>query len=228
MSSVETTAITVQKKTCPECGKKIIHLAHHVRRNHPKPKVVESIPDPVIELEISAPPTPALSTPPPSPPPLTPTPPPPAPIIKPTFATVAATNSDTPTPPPPASAFTVVTYKPKKPASPSTLPYTKVLDEKRVVRNVLKPHYTAMKGRKTEWNLLTQLWNIDPDLFQISKQHSTPSNPDSRITITIYKDQTHMKYSQYHLYLNPAAFGQVLYIDGNDCGESYKLIDFRA
>jgi len=226
--------VTVEKAVCPECGKHIMHLKAHMKRNHPVVKPKEAVPDLTIDLlapspeqlSIPAPvekpivaPEPEL----PEPVALPPTPPP-TPKARPSFAAVAASNSSS------SSAFTaVLPYKLPKRLSPLTLPSItgeRALDLDRLMKNVLKHWIPAAPGRKSEWALLCHLWESAPGRFQIKKQHISAGNPNPRVTVTIYRDHKCISYSQYHIYMDPSAFAQVLYIEGLDSGESYRLIEF--
>jgi len=223
MSTLVTkTVVTIEKETCPQCGKQIMHLKAHIRRNHPVEKPIEAAPvEKPIEKPIVAPaPEPEL----PEPVVLPPTPPP-TPKPKPSFAAVASNSSS-------SSAFTaVLPYKLPKRLSPLPLPSItaeRPLDVQRLMKNILKHWRPAVPGRKSEWALLCHLWESAPERFQISKQHISAMNPSPRVSVTIYRDHTHTSYSQYHIYMDPSAFAQVLYIEGHDCGESYRIIEFTG
>jgi ssDNA-binding Zn-finger/Zn-ribbon topoisomerase 1 len=242
--------VTVEKAVCPECGKHIMHLKAHMKRNHPVVKPKEAVPDLTIDLLAPSPeqveksiPAPVekpiekpIVAPPVAPEPELPEPvalpptPPPTPKPTPSFAavvtTVAASNSSC------SSAFTaVLPYKAPKRLSPLTLPSMtgeRPLDYDRFMKNVLRHRNVAMPGRKSEWALLCHLWQSAPEKFQISKQHISSANPNPRVTVTIYRDQSRVVYSQYHIYMNPSAFAQALYIEGHDCGEDYRVVEFTG
>jgi len=222
--------VTVEKAECPQCGKHIMHLKAHMKRNHPVEKPKEAAPvEKPIEKPIVAPPVA-----PPSPEPELPEPvalpptPPPSLKPKPSFAavvTTVASNSSC------SSAFTaILPYNAPKRLSPLTLPSMAVkrtLDYDRLMKNVFRhKNVCRSHGRKSEWALLCHLWQSAPEKFQVSDQHSTPSNPHPRVTVTIYRDHAHVIYSQYHIYMDPSAFAQALYVEGHDSGESYRVVEF--
>ena len=208
------------------CGKHIMHLKAHMKRNHPVEKPKEAAPvEKPIEKPIVAPPVAPPSPEPELPEPVA-LPPTPPPTPKPSFAAVASSNSSA------SSAFTaVLPYKIPKRLSPLPLPSItgeRTLDLERLMKNVLKHWRPAVPGRKSEWALLCHLWQSAPERFQIGKQHISAMNPSPRVSVTIYRDHTHVSYSQYHIYMDPSAFAQVLYIEGLDCGESYRIIEFTG
>jgi hypothetical protein len=140
--------------------------------------------------------------------------------------TAVASNSSS------SSAFSaVLPYKVPKRLSPLTLPSItgeKTLDLERLMKNILKHWIPSVPGRKSEWALLCHLWESAPERFQIKKQHISAMNPLPRVTVTIYRDHKRVSYSQYHVYMDPSAFAQVLYIEGLDSGESYRLVEFTG
>ena len=242
--------VTVEKAECPLCGKHIMHLKAHMKRNHPVEKPTEAAPvekhedaESIVhfppeatkllkeayttiiaqqKLIVAPAPEPEL----PEPVALPPTPPP-TPKARPSFAavvTAVASNSSS------SSAFTaVLPYKAPKRLSPLTLPSMtgeRPLDLERLMKNIFKHRNVARPGRKSEWALLCHLWQSAPEKFQISKQHISAGNPNPRVTVTIYRDQSRVVYSQYHIYMDPSAFGQALYIEGHCCGEDYTVIAF--
>lgn len=172
-------------------------VAPPVPAPEPELVVVEKTPEPEIVVVKE-------QTPPPSPPP-----------EKETFAAVAAKV-------PPALVMW------KAPAKPSLFSKgeNSVIEPTRVVNNIFKFFTSAKPGRKSEWGLLTTLWQDTPGRFQISKVHSTALDPIPRITITVWRDHAHTAYSIYHVYMNQSAFARASHVDGVDCGIPYRIVDF--
>lgn len=197
-----------EKQSCPHCAKKVIHLKQHIRNMHAVAPPPPPTPEPeLVVVEIV--PEPVIVALPPSPPP-----------EKETFAAVAAKVT------PPLVAYTppmFPLYRAPVPGRDSSS-----VDATRVVNNLFKFTYGACPGRKAEWMLLVALWKDTPERFQISKQHISAGNTVPRITVTVWRDEAHISYAQYHIYMNPSAFATATHIDGHESGISYRLVEFMG
>jgi len=218
---MSSSTVLVEKHKCPQCGKAVIHLAKHIKNMHgynippevQAPKVLE----PVVEKEAQTPPLPLVEA-------AAPAKTPPLPLVeaavKPSFAAAAAAHCP-PMPPP---------LPPGPPPSWECLPkkVDKSVDAMRVVQNIFKYSIRACAGRKSEWFLLVSVWLAQPERFQITPVHTSPTNSRPRITVTVFQDEAHTRYSLYHIHMSMSAFAIASYIEGCDSGTTYKLVELMA
>jgi hypothetical protein len=218
---MSTPVVEKEKQACPHCGKKVLHMKQHVRNMHSVAPPLPPLPPPTVDL-LEPEPEPELlvveKTPEPVVVPEEQTPPPSPPPEKETFASVAAKV------PPPIVVWKPLAYvfKPGLFAKGEN----SVIDASRVVNNVFKFVTAALPGRKSEWGLLTSLWQDTPARFQISRVHSTGLDPRPRITITVWRDTSRTTFSIYHIFMNQSAFAKASHVEGLDCGVPYRIVEF--
>jgi len=214
---MSSSTVLVEKHKCAQCGKAVIHLAKHIRNMHPPVVEAPKVLEPVVEKEAQTPPLPLVEA-------AAPAKTPPLPLVeaavKPSFAAAAAAYCP-PMPPP---------LPPGPPPSWECLPkkIDKTVDALRIVQNMFRYTIRACAGRKSEWMLLVSVWFAQPERFQITPVHTSPTDPRSRITVTVFQDETQARYSLYHFYMNPSAFAKVACIEGSDSGVTYKLVECLA
>ena len=153
------------------------------------------------------------AAPPPEP---TPPPPPPEPVPEPPKSPLL------PTPEPPAE---------KKPVAGlwAHKPYDKTfntLDANRSVRFALSGTHRAEQGRRGEYLALCNLWDLHPELFNISEAHKSSTRPEWRITVTLMSSKNAHKWSVYHIYLAASAFAKITHVEGLDGFVPYRLLTF--
>ena len=188
----------VEKTACEICQKKVLHMKQHMKNMHPPAPTAAPPPEP---------------TPPPSPPP-EPTPPPPEP---------------TPAPPEPTPA--PAPEPEKKPVAGLWVPRAfdktfNTLDSARSVRFALSGTHKAEQGRRGEYLAICNLWDLHPELFNISEAHKSSTRPEWRITVTVMSSKSAHKWSVYHIYLAASAFAKITHVEGLDGYVPYRLLTF--